>query len=97
MPNMASEVNVLVFCNCWKQWNSGLHHWIMKFLFILTLKAFDSVTHRRLLTKLKAYGIRGQILDWIEDFLTDRRQRVKIGCSNSDWSDILSGVPQEAS
>jgi len=40
-------------------------------------KAFDSVPLRRILTKLKAYGIRGQILDWIEDFATDRRQRVK--------------------
>jgi len=57
-------------------------------------KAFDSVPHRRLLKKLSAYGFRGQLFEWLKDFLTGRRQRVKIGDSYSDWSSILSGVPQ---
>jgi hypothetical protein len=44
-------------------------------------KAFDTVPHCRLLNKLQAYGIKGKILEWVTDFLTNRRQRVSIsGC-----------------
>ena len=57
-------------------------------------KAFDCVPHRQLLTKLQSYGITGKLLDWIEDFLADRKQRVSIRGSLSDWVNITSGVPQ---
>ena len=40
-------------------------------------KAFDKVPHQRLLIKLKAYGI-GDGIIWIEQWLTDRRQRVVV-------------------
>jgi hypothetical protein len=33
-------------------------------------KAFDTVTHHRLITKLKGYGISGNILEWIKNFLS---------------------------
>ena len=39
-------------------------------------KAFDKVPHQRLLLKLKAQGIEDGIIDWIEQWPTDRRQRV---------------------
>ena len=39
-------------------------------------KAFDRVPHQRLLLKLKAHGIGDGLIDWIEQWLTDRRQRV---------------------
>ena len=39
-------------------------------------KAFDTVPHQRLLAKLHSYGIRGNILKWIKDFLGNRKQRV---------------------
>ena len=41
-------------------------------------KAFDKVPHLRLLLKLKAHGIGDSIIDWIEQWLTDRRQRVVV-------------------
>ena len=41
-------------------------------------KAFDKVPHQRLLLKLKAHGIGDSITDWIEQWLTDRRQRVVV-------------------
>ena len=41
-------------------------------------KAFDRVPHQRLLLKLKHYGVRGNILSWIEDFLSARTQKVII-------------------
>ena len=55
-------------------------------------KAFYKVPHQRLLLKLKAHGIRDGISDWIEQWLTDRRQRVDGEVSN--WKSVLSGVPQ---
>jgi hypothetical protein len=44
--------------------------------------------------KLKAYGVSGSLLKWVEAFLTDRRQRVVLGDSYSDWERVGSGVPQ---
>ena len=44
--------------------------------------------------KLKQNGIRGQLLDWIENYLSDRNQRVFIGTSYSRSERILAGVPQ---
>ena len=57
-------------------------------------KAFDSVPHKRLLKKLEGYGIRGKLLAWIQDFLQDRKQRVIYNDEASDWTQVLSGVPQ---
>ena len=57
-------------------------------------KAFDKVPHQRLLLKLKAHGIRDSITDWIEQWLTDRRQRVVVDGEVSNWKSVLSGVPQ---
>ena len=41
-------------------------------------KAFDKVPHQRLLLKLKAHDIGDGIIDWIEQWLTDRRQHVVV-------------------
>ena len=57
-------------------------------------KAFDSVPHRRLLAKLKGYGITGRLLKWMEDFLIGRKQRVVMGNESSEWSNVISGIPQ---
>ena len=57
-------------------------------------KAFDTVPHRRLLVKLRDLGIQGNILSWITGFLTNRRQRVSIRGSVSEWLPVGSGVPQ---
>ena len=57
-------------------------------------KAFDSVPHERLLKKIEAYGIKGNVLAWIRNFLTSRKQRVVLGCKKSDWQDVTSGIPQ---
>ena len=41
-------------------------------------KAFDKVPHQRLLLKIKAYGIGNEMINWIEKWLIDRRQRVVV-------------------
>ena len=57
-------------------------------------KAFDSVPHMRLLEKVKSYGICSKLHDWIKDFLIGRTQRVGVNGCFSEWSKVISGVPQ---
>ena len=56
-------------------------------------KAFDSISHDLLLAKLNAYGSANS-LNLINNYLTGREQRTKIGDSFSSWRDIVFGVPQ---
>ena len=39
-------------------------------------------------------GVRGRVLDWIAEWLNERKQRVVINWEASEWEDVLSGVPQ---
>jgi Reverse transcriptase (RNA-dependent DNA polymerase) len=57
-------------------------------------KAFDTVPHQRLLLKLESYGVKGKVLKWIGEFLLGRRQRVGVAGVFSEWTEVLSGVPQ---
>ena len=57
-------------------------------------KAFDTVPHLRLLEKLKAYGITGNVLNWISSFLSERKQRVRVNSTCSNTVPVQSGVPQ---
>ena len=50
--------------------------------------------HQKLVLKLKIHGIGDGIIDRIEQWLTDRRQRVVVDGKVSNWKSILSGVPQ---
>ena len=57
-------------------------------------KAFDKVPHQRLLNKMGAMGILGNILRWTEAWLSNRQQKTVLNGSFSDWLIVLSGVPQ---
>ena len=57
-------------------------------------KAFDNVAHEKLIQKLHHYGIRGDTLKWIKDFLDNRKQAVVINGVNSSCIPVSSGVPQ---
>ena len=58
-------------------------------------KAFDSVCHDLILTKLKnRYGIDGRLLKFLKSYLQNRKQRVVLDNYTSDTIDVLSGVPQ---
>ncbi len=57
-------------------------------------RAFDSVPHERLITKLFSLGIQGDLLQWIKCFLTGRTQCVRLNQCYSNLSEVISGVPQ---
>ena len=57
-------------------------------------KAFDCLPHRLLLAKLRAYGVSNDACELILSYLSNRRQRVKIGDARSAWLNTTKGVPQ---
>ena len=57
-------------------------------------KAFDTINHHLLVAKLHAYGFSKNALEIVYDYLCNRWQRTKINTSFSDWSKILTGMPQ---
>ena len=63
-------------------------------IFLDFRKAFDSVNHQILISKLKSYGIRGVALDWFQSYLTTRKQYVHINNVISNLKPITYGVPQ---
>ena len=57
-------------------------------------KAFDTVNHNILISKLENYGIRGIALNWFKSYLADRTQVVKINNVYSNELKITCSVPQ---
>ena len=62
-------------------------------IFVDLQKAFDTVTHSILLTKLEHYSIGGNLLIWFKSFLSERRQFVSINGSSSILMRVTYGVP----
>ena len=88
--------------SCTTQLLTALNYWTrsldcghpVDIIYLDFSKAFDVVPHERLITKLKAYGIAGNLLVWIKDFLIGRKPRVVLNGYSSNWSFVHSGVPQ---
>ena len=65
-------------------------------IFIDLQKAFDTVDHQILFSKLHHYGIRGITQSWFKSFLTSRKQYVEINGAKSDSKFVSHGVPQNS-
>lgn len=91
--------------SCASQLIQILHTWVSALdkgktcdvVFLHIEKAFDSVPHVRLILKLWQYGICGQILEWLSDFLVDGYQRVVPESESSNWTKVSSGILMEVS
>ena len=57
-------------------------------------KAFDKVPQRTLEANVGACGVAGQVVNWIANWLSDRKHRVAVSGRMFCWEDVSSGVPQ---
>ncbi len=92
VPNRSCMTQLLCVMEDWTKWLDSSK--CIDTFFLDFQKAFDSVPHERLLSKLAAYGISGNIAGWIRKFLTNRHQRVIVEKGKSEWANVMSGIPQ---
>ena len=92
LPGRSCITNMLIFMDSLTEARD--HGLISDAVFFDFAKAFDRVPHIPLLHKLTAYGIGGNLHEWIRSFLDGRSFRVRIGSTLSSPSPVRSGVPQ---
>ena len=63
-------------------------------IFLDISKAFDKMWHEGVIYKLKCNGISGKLLEFFENYLENRHQRVVLNGIESDWKKLEAGVPQ---
>ena len=73
--------------------NMGLE---VRGIFLDISKAFDKVWHEGLIFKLRQNGIWGEMIPILENFSSNRKQRIVLNGQCSSWADIHAGVPQES-
>ena len=61
---------------------------------IIIPKAFDCLPHCLTICKLYSYGVSREACTLIASYLRDRKQRIKLGSSRSEWTELFKGVPQ---
>ena len=70
--------------NCLEVWS----------VFLEMSKALDKIWQDGLIFKLKQNGVEGKLLNLLQNYLTDRKQRVVLNGMESEWGAIKAGVPQ---
>ena len=92
MPGKSCATNLLEFLEFVTQAvDEGKN---MDIVFLDFAKAFDKVPKERLLAKLAAHGVGGQVIQWVRAWLTDRTQKVVLNGEASEPAAVESGVPQ---
>ena len=88
-----STINQLLFLTneISKALDDGLE---VRVVFFDINKAFDRVWHKGLLYKIEKLGIKGDLLNWIKNYLLDRKQKVIINGKESILLNINAGVPK---
>ena len=86
---------VTCLLECLDSWSRCFEeHSSVDILYIDISKAFDSISHAKLLALLQAMGVKGLLLKWIQVWLTQRQQCVKVNNTFSEFKKVRSGVPQ---
>ena len=86
------ETQLLDFC---EELNENLEKGRQSDIVIMDFaKAFDKVNHSLLIHKLQHYGVIGNINQWLNSFLSGRRQAVIVNGTTSEFVSVRSGVPQ---
>jgi hypothetical protein len=80
---------------CINDWTLALrNHHAVDVVYFDFAKAFDTVSHVKLLQKLRCYGINGSLFNVLENFLSGRCQQVVLPNGTSDSKSVTSGIPQ---
>ena len=92
MKRHSTNTNLL---ECLNDWTLSIsNHKLVHIGYIDFQRAFDSISHPKLILKLSSYGISGNLLFWIKAFLLNRTQSVRVGSTISNACVVTSGVPQ---
>ena len=91
-PKRSCLTNLLSVMETWTKWLDEGDNFDV--IYLDFQRAFDTVPHQRLVSKLFDLGIDGNLLHWFCSFLTDRLQGVKLNDKVSDLVEVRSGVPQ---
>ena len=85
----------LQLLNIMNDWTSSIENGTFNDCIYLDYqKAFDTVPHNRLISKLYAYNLDARIIKWIKYYLSERKQFVEINGKKSEWQNVTSGIPQ---
>lgn len=90
----SATLQLLAFLDKVYEQNDEQHTQQLAVLYLDFAKAFDTVPHGKLLSKVASYGIGGKLLSIIASYLTDRKQIVKLNGTSSTVKNVTSGVPQ---
>ena len=91
-PGKTCQSNLLSMLNFFRD---AIEHNLEVYLVYFDFsKKFDSVPHQKLIHNFDQYGISGQLLLWIKDFLSNKRQQVHVSSALSDWALVISGILQ---
>ena len=94
IPGSSTTEALISVTHAWYSATDGNRATVRAVLFDFE-KAFDLIDHGILVQKLRLFHISEAVILWITDFLSCRKQRVKLGqdCF-SEWRDVPAGVPQ---
>jgi hypothetical protein len=92
LPGHSTVYQLLeIYHNIYKNIDSRLSSII---IFCDISKTFDRVWHKALIKKLQSYGITGDLLHWLDDYVSDRKQNVVVNNECSNPNTVNAGVPQ---
>jgi hypothetical protein len=76
-------------------WNEALDkHQSARITFVDFRKAFDRVDHNIVMSKLNDFDVPYDVTKWLHSFMSERKQRVKIGNVTTEWKQTNGGMPQ---